>query len=85
LNPPTNPSHKQTGPGINLDRIFFPSTIRLVHWGWGQRWSSKCWFFHHSTIWPSLRKLHQTSPSPLHVSSLTNLVSVMSYLGNVNL
>jgi len=21
-------------------------------WGWGQRWSSKHGFFHHSTTWP---------------------------------
>jgi hypothetical protein len=37
--------HKQTGSDINLDRIFFPTIIRLVPWGRGQRWSSKCWFF----------------------------------------
>jgi len=26
--------------------------VRLAPWGQGQRRSSKCWFSHHSTIWP---------------------------------
>jgi hypothetical protein len=51
LNPPTDLSRKQTGPGINLDRMFFPTITRLVPWGRGQIWSSKRWFFHRSTIW----------------------------------
>jgi len=28
LNLPTDLSRKQTGPGINLDRMFFPTTIK---------------------------------------------------------
>jgi hypothetical protein len=30
LNPPTDLSSKQTGPGINLDGMFFPTTMRPV-------------------------------------------------------
>jgi len=29
----------------------FPTTSQP--WEWGQRWSSKCWFVHHSTTRPS--------------------------------
>jgi hypothetical protein len=36
---------------VYLVRIFFPTIVRLVPWGRGQRWSSKR-FAHRSTIWP---------------------------------
>jgi hypothetical protein len=59
LNPPTNLSRKQTGPGINWTECFFPAITRLAPSGQGQRWSSK-----HLTAQPfdpadSPRKLHQ--------------------------
>jgi hypothetical protein len=32
--------------------MFFPTIIRPAPWGQGQRWSSKRWLSHHSTILP---------------------------------
>jgi len=57
--------------GYQLGRMV--EQLWLVPWGRGQIWSSKCWFFYRSTIWPGWQPERTSSYSDIQLPELHKL------------